>query len=113
MAARPFNVSPLDAVPRNMGVEKLTLAGVQPEGAPEAAARSTAERGYTVFLLADGCDTLDPAEQEATFRGPSWTAAHSTAEVVAGVAHEPARPTTRRISSTSSGPCLAVTHSHE
>lgn len=100
-------------MPRNLGVESLTIAGGQPEGAPAAAARSAGERGYPVFLLTDDCATLAPDEQEATFRGPSWTAAHGTADVVARVAYDPARPTTRRISSTSSGPCLAVTQSHE
>jgi nicotinamidase-related amidase len=82
----PFNASPLDQVLRNMGVENLAVAGVRTEGAPESAARSAAERGYTVFLLADGCATLDPAEQEATFQGLSGAAARSTDELLALVA---------------------------
>lgn len=79
----PFNASPLDQVLRNMGVENLVVGGVQSEGAPETAARTAGERGYTAFLIEDACATLDPAEHDATFQGLTWAAVRTTDEILA------------------------------
>jgi len=54
-SAGAFNSTAIDQVLRNMGIDRLWVAGIVTDGCVEMTARDAADRGYYVTLVRDGC----------------------------------------------------------
>jgi ureidoacrylate peracid hydrolase len=56
-ASSVFNATNIDYLLRNLGVERLAIAGVYTEQCVESAVRDACDMGYLVSLVADACAT--------------------------------------------------------
>jgi nicotinamidase-related amidase len=57
-ASSAFNATNVDYVLRNLGVERLAIAGALTDQCVESAVRDACDRGFLVTLIEDACATL-------------------------------------------------------
>lgn len=63
-ASSVFNATNIDYVLRNLGIERVAMAGVMTDQCVESAVRDACDRGYLVTVLHDACAALN-AERHA------------------------------------------------
>jgi nicotinamidase-related amidase len=62
-ASGVFNATAIDQILRNMGIDTLIVGGVVTNYCVETAVRDAGDRGYSVFLLSDGCAAMTEEQQ--------------------------------------------------
>ena len=78
----PFYSTPLDAVLRANGIERLYLSGVSTSGAVLSAAKEGHDRDYEIVVLEDCCCALPQAQHEAVIEQMRRIATITTAAEV-------------------------------
>ena len=63
-ASSVFNSTNIEYILRNLGVERLAIAGVYTEQCVESAVRDACDRGFLVTLIPDACGTPTPGAHE-------------------------------------------------
>ena len=63
-ASSAFNATNIEYVLRNLGVERLAIAGVLTDQCVESAVRDACDRGFLVTVIEDACATLSAARHE-------------------------------------------------
>lgn len=61
-----FAASPLDALLRSLGVQRVILAGVATNITIESTGRAAGDLGYAVIIAEDACSAADQAAHEAS-----------------------------------------------
>ena len=83
-ASSVFNATNVEYVLRNLGVERLAIAGVVTDQCVESAVRDACDRGFLVTLVTDACATLTQERHEASLRAiKGYCRQVTTAQLVA------------------------------
>lgn len=97
-ASSVFNATNIDYLLRNLGVERLAIAGVFTEQCVESAVRDACDLGYLVSLVADACATKSEALQVNSLQAiKGYCRIVDTADLVAELGAELGRATPPQI----------------
>lgn len=88
-ASSVFNATNIEYVLRNMGIERLAIAGVYTDQCVESAVRDACDRGFLVTLADDACATKSLARHENSVRAiQGYCRTRHTDDIVAELAAE-------------------------